>query len=248
MRILTVAVFCKVAVWYKMLIICATPVYLLILSFTLLNLLLLLFRIISSLSNRKVTIVCLFDLSIAFDTIAYSVLVHRLSTCHGLSGLIPSWIKSYLLAHNFQVIVDVLIYSYSPQYSTKFCPWPSSFSILLISAADSSINHQSSMLMSSSAILFSPLDFCINILSLQNTVISNWMSTSLLSSILKLSFLSLFYLSNFLNGLILAFPWHLVFSLFSLMLFVTLMLSSILISQYLNIFLMNLKPISLLSC
>ena len=146
--------------------------------------------IIKSMSNQKVTALCLLDLSAAFDTIDHSILIHRLSSWFGLSGLTLSWIKSYLSARNFQVNVNGLTSSSLPlphgvpQGSVLgpllFILYTTPLSSLI---ADSSVNHHLYADDTQLYISFSPLDFCKNILTLQNTItlISDWMTSNLLS-------------------------------------------------------------------
>jgi len=146
--------------------------------------------IIKSMSNQKVTALCLLDLSAAFDTIDHSILYHRLSTWFGLHDLTLSWIKSYLSGRNFLVNVNGLTSTSLPlphgvpQGSVLgpllFILYTTPLSSLI---ADSSINHHLYADDTQLYISFSPLDFCSNILSLQNTIslISDWMSANLLS-------------------------------------------------------------------
>jgi len=51
----------------------------------------------------KVTALTLVDLSAAFDTINYSLLLDRLSDWHGISGTALTWIRSFLI-NRFQSI------------------------------------------------------------------------------------------------------------------------------------------------
>ena len=51
----------------------------------------------------KVTALTLLDLSAAFDTIDYSVLLDRLSDWYGISGTALTWIRSFLI-NRFQSI------------------------------------------------------------------------------------------------------------------------------------------------
>ena len=146
--------------------------------------------IIKSMSNQKVTALCLLDLSAAFDTIDHSILIHRLSTWFGLHDLTLSWIKSYLSGRNFHVNINGLISTALPlphgvpQGSVLgpllFILYTTPLSSLI---ADSSINHHFYADDTQLYISFSPLDFCSSILSLQNTIslISDWMSANLLS-------------------------------------------------------------------
>lgn len=46
-------------------------------------------------SGKHVTLVLL-DLAVAFDTVDHNMFICRLQQCVGISGLVLSWIKSYL--------------------------------------------------------------------------------------------------------------------------------------------------------
>jgi len=52
-------------------------------------------------SEQKVTALCLFDLSAAFDS--HSILLHRLSSWFGFDGTVISWLTSYLASRSFVV-------------------------------------------------------------------------------------------------------------------------------------------------
>ena len=52
--------------------------------------------ILSSNDSGKVTALILLDLSAAFDTIDHEILLNRLTTDVGVSGIALSWFKSYL--------------------------------------------------------------------------------------------------------------------------------------------------------
>ena len=53
-------------------------------------------HIIRAMSQWQVTGLCLFDLSAAFDTSDYSILLHRLKSWFGFTETVLSWIQSHL--------------------------------------------------------------------------------------------------------------------------------------------------------
>ena len=65
----------------------------------------------------NVSILALLDLSAAFDTIDHSILVKRLATTFGLSGVVLDWFKSYLLDRSQSVYVDGVK---SPNFPLQF--------------------------------------------------------------------------------------------------------------------------------
>ena len=52
--------------------------------------------ILLGLDKRHVSLLTLFDLSSAFDTINHNILLNRLCYLYGISGKYPSWFRSYL--------------------------------------------------------------------------------------------------------------------------------------------------------
>jgi len=48
-------------------------------------------------TQHKITVPCLLDLSAAFDTIDHSFLIHRLSSQFGSHGTFLSWLHSYII-------------------------------------------------------------------------------------------------------------------------------------------------------
>ena len=60
-------------------------------------------HIIKAMFQQQVTARCLLDPSAAFDTIDYSILLHRLATWFGFDGKVTSWHPSYLLSRRFIV-------------------------------------------------------------------------------------------------------------------------------------------------
>ena len=50
-----------------------------------------------------VTLLCLLDMSAAFDTVDHDLLIHRLSTAFGFQGKVLSWIESFI-CHRSQTV------------------------------------------------------------------------------------------------------------------------------------------------
>ena len=50
-----------------------------------------------------VTLLCLLDMSAAFDTVDHDLLIHRLSTAFGFQGKVLSWIESFI-RHRSQTV------------------------------------------------------------------------------------------------------------------------------------------------
>jgi len=62
-------------------------------------------HIIKSMSEQKVTALCLLDLSAAFDAID-AILLHRLSSWFGFDRTVISWLTSYLSSRSFVVSIN----------------------------------------------------------------------------------------------------------------------------------------------
>ena len=61
-------------------------------------------------SDRKlVSVLALLDLSAAFDTLDHAILLRRLESTFGISGLALSWFESYLSDRTQSVVVDGLM-------------------------------------------------------------------------------------------------------------------------------------------
>jgi len=71
-------------------------------------------HIIKSMSEQKVTALCLLDLSAAFDTIDHSILLHRLSSWFGFVGTVISLVTSYLSSRSFVVSINSTSSASSP--------------------------------------------------------------------------------------------------------------------------------------
>jgi len=59
-------------------------------------------QLINALDSQKISCLCLLDLSAAFDTIDYSILI-RLPSWFGFHGSVLNWFKSYFSSRSFHV-------------------------------------------------------------------------------------------------------------------------------------------------
>lgn len=147
-------------------------------------------HIINSISQQKVTALCLLDLSAAFDTIDHSILIQRLSVWFGFNGKVLSWIQSYLCPRSFKVKLNgsessiyQLLYGV-PQGSVLgpllFTLYTTPLSSLI---THSTVNHHLYADDTQLFVSFSSPSFATNVLHLQNTIsnVSAWMSSNMLS-------------------------------------------------------------------
>ena len=63
-------------------------------------------HLINAIGSQKLSCLCLFDLSAAFDTIDHKILITRLSSWFGIRGSVLNWFKSYLTSRSFRVKCD----------------------------------------------------------------------------------------------------------------------------------------------
>ena len=56
--------------------------------------------IVTSLDQKRCTLLASLDLSAAFDTVDHSILIHRLQYEYGIGGVALQWFRSYLLDRN----------------------------------------------------------------------------------------------------------------------------------------------------
>ena len=73
------------------------------------------------------SVLALLDLSAAFDTLDHPILLQRLETTFGISGIVLHWFASYLEGREQSVKVDNVLSS----PSTGFGPWANPVHIVL---------------------------------------------------------------------------------------------------------------------
>ena len=56
--------------------------------------------------NKKVNFLILLDLSAAFDTVSFHLLMNRLLNRFGITGTVLQWIDSYLTDRTQKVMID----------------------------------------------------------------------------------------------------------------------------------------------
>ena len=62
--------------------------------------------ILHAVDREDVTLLCLLDLSAAFDTVDHDILVDRLEGAFGLRGQVLEWIKSFLFKRTQSVLLN----------------------------------------------------------------------------------------------------------------------------------------------
>src|ERR1043165_10094523 len=60
--------------------------------------------IYGAIDRSQVTLLALFDVSAAFDTVDHGILLMRLSASFGVSGNLLDWLGSFLHEHSFSVV------------------------------------------------------------------------------------------------------------------------------------------------
>ena len=72
-------------------------------------------HLINAIGSQKLSCLCLLDLSAAFDTIDYNILITRLSSWFGIQGSVLNWFESYLTTRSLSLTYKVLTTS-QPDY------------------------------------------------------------------------------------------------------------------------------------
>ena len=62
--------------------------------------------ILNNMDNKKVNFLILLDLSVAFDTVLFHLLMNRLLNRFGITGTVLKWIESYLTERTQRVMID----------------------------------------------------------------------------------------------------------------------------------------------
>ena len=62
--------------------------------------------ILRSMDQRKITALVLLDLSAAFDTVDYQILLHQLQSRFGVTGVVLDWFTSYLTGRRQCVTIN----------------------------------------------------------------------------------------------------------------------------------------------
>ena len=87
--------------------------------------------ILLAVDRGDVAALILFDLSAAFDTVDYEILLQRLQTTYGISDVAHRWLRSYLLGRSQYVrigtscssVIDLSAVSLKDQSLVRFCSY-----------------------------------------------------------------------------------------------------------------------------
>ena len=146
-------------------------------------------HLVATISHHQVSCFCQFELSVAFDTIDHSILLHCLSSWCGITDTALIWFKTYLSSRSFSVIAFGFTSPYPlscgvPQGSVlgpiPFKMYTTPLSTLILSQ---SLNHQLHADNTQLFIFFAPKTFITEVGQLQDTIadISFWMTSNVLS-------------------------------------------------------------------
>jgi len=147
-------------------------------------------HLINAIGSRKISCLCLLDLSAAFDTIDHNILLTRLSSWFGIHGTALNWFRSYLSSRCFRVKCNSDFSSPHtclcgvPQCSVLgpllFVMYTTPLSTLVSSL---SLNHHLCADDTQLCLSFHPSDFHSYISHLHNALqqISSWMTANLLT-------------------------------------------------------------------
>ena len=98
-----------------------------------------------SMDKQEVTLLVMFDLSAAFNTVSHAILFNTSQTQFGISGTVLSWLKSYLSNRKQLILIgnDTLSDDFSLGYGVQqgSCLGPVLF-VLYINSSVAAITHR----------------------------------------------------------------------------------------------------------